>query len=189
MGYHKSVLAVVKSRFPDIDVDTDHNWPEDVCLVRARMAYYAKREGYDRVMFWDSDISMGVDMFLAIARSKHDFAAGLYVNAGGRVPFRGEPKPDGEGWAPVTHVPLGAASISMWALDQVATKAGTFTDVMPGTGERIETPDLFAHLYDSRNERLSEDFSFCERALRAGVCPRIFLGDTATHWKMVPLKM
>jgi len=187
MGYHKSILAALNERHPYIDFDTDHNWPEDVCVVRARMAHYARREGYDRVFFWDSDVSMTVEMFLAIARSPHDFAAGLYVNSGGKIPFLGDPVRVGD-WMQVTHVPMGAACLSAKMLAAIDERTPKFLDIMPGTGEEIWTPDAFAKLNDQRGRSLSEDYSFCTRALDAGFRPHVYTGDTATHWKMVPLK-
>lgn len=187
MGYHKSILAVVNERHPNIEIDTDHNWPEDVCVVRARMVQYARMHRYTRVFFWDSDVSMSVAMFLAIALSPYDFAAGLYVNAGGKIPFLGEPRKVAN-WMQVTHVPMGAACLSVRLLETLSENENHFLDVMPGTGEEIHTPDLFAKLQDARGHSLSEDYSFCERAVKAGYPPHVYTGDTATHWKMVPLK-
>jgi len=185
MGYHKSILAVAQSRLPGVYIDTMHNWPEDVCLVRARMAHYAWREKYDRVFFWDSDVSMSVEMFLAIATSPHEFAAGLYMNSRGKIPFLGELKRAGD-WAVAEAVPLGAACISRKVLGSIGNSP--FLDVMPDSGEEIWTPDLFAHLRDVHGHRQSEDYSFCQRAVEAGYPPHVYTGDTATHWKMVPLK-
>ena len=173
--------------------------------ARNKIASYALRGGYDRLVFIDADITWTYPEFKKLIHSPHPVIGGTYplklypiqmnYNIIGKGPEYANRTPenlkiiaaregDEHGVLPVRHIPTGFMAISGETLKMLKDKVTPYTDNEPRETNPQTLYDFFP-VQIKRGYLQSEDWMFCEICADNGIPihldSTIILDHTGSH--------